>query len=140
PRSRDELHLDWQNCLRDNRKPAFHQQIEHTHDRARQRILHRCEERVSRALSDGREGGLKRRPWHRGNGAAEKLDGGFFAERAGFALKSHAHGLAIGCAHRQALSCNKERKTKSTVSLRTAEILRLESGRRRSARKLLQAL
>jgi len=45
------------------------------------------------------------------------LDGGLFAESAGLALKSHAHGLAIGCAHRQALSCNKGRKTKSKDSL-----------------------
>src|SRR5205807_9980586 len=124
----------------DNRKPALLKQIEPAHHGAGQRILHGRQERIRGAFGDSREGGFKGRSGHGRNCASEKLDSGGFAERAGFALESHAHGLAIGCAHRQALSCNKERKTKSTVSLRTAEILRLESGRRRSARKLLQAL
>ena len=135
--NRDELHFNRQNCLRDNRKPAFLQEIEHAHDRACQGILHRRKEGVSGTFGDSREGRLKCCPRHGRDRIPEKLDSGGFAECAGLALKSYAHNLAIGCAHRQALSCNKERKTKSKVSTRTGKAAR--SGRPHRARKLRQA-
>jgi hypothetical protein len=62
------------------------------------------------------KGSVKRSAGHGRNRAAEKLNGGRFAESAGFALKGYARGLAIGCAHKLALSCNKGRKTRSGVS------------------------
>jgi len=46
-------------------------------------------------------------------GLAEQLDGGGFAERAGFALeKLHARFFRSNVAHRLVLSCNKRHKTK----------------------------
>src|SRR5260370_41605415 len=91
--------VDAEDGFGDDAEIDYEQEIVDGHDGARQRILHGCQERVSGAFGDGGEGGLKRRSGHGGNGAAEKLDGGCFAESAGFALKSHAHGLAIGRAH-----------------------------------------
>src|SRR5258707_3953139 len=124
----NKVHFNWQNRLRDNPKPPFHQENEPTPPRARQGILHRRQERVSGAFADGRERSFKRGPRHGSNGVTEKLDGSGFAERARFALESHAHGLGIGGAHRQALSCNKGRKTKSEDSPWAVRNSRIESG------------
>src|SRR5467141_4359101 len=115
--------FDGQNCFRDNAESAFEQEIVDADYRPCEGAFHGSQKGVGGAVGNGREGSLKRRAGHGGNSAAEKLDGGGFAESAGFALKGHAHGLAIGRAHRQALSCNKERKTKSKDSLRGGESL-----------------
>jgi hypothetical protein len=109
----NELHLDGQNRFGDNRKPAFEQQIEHPDDGTSQGILNRGEQRIGRTLGDGAESSVKRRAWHGGDGAAQKLNGGSFTEGARFALKGYAQVLRIEWIHRQALSCNKGSKTKS---------------------------
>ncbi len=67
----DELHFNWQNGFRDNRQPAFHQQIEHVHYGACQGIFHGGQKRVSGTFCDGREGGFKRATWHGPDGIAE---------------------------------------------------------------------
>src|SRR5260370_35193171 len=119
----DEMVFDGKDSCLDDGQGALKEQCVNPHDRASQRVFDRGEKRVGGAFSDGREGGLKRRAGHGGNSAAEKLDGGGFAESAGFALKSHAYGLAVGCAHRKALSCHKGRQPKSKGSLRGGKIL-----------------
>src|SRR3979490_1330753 len=127
-RDADEMVFDGKDSFLDDGQAALEEQVVNPHDRASQGVFDRGEKRVGGAFSDGREGGLKRRAGHGGNSAAEKLDGGGFAESAGFALKSHAYGLAVGCAHRQALSCNKGRKTKSNDWLRQDQPCRNASG------------
>src|SRR4029077_18395456 len=77
-----------------------------------------------RAFGDGAESGIKGGTRNRSDPVTEKLNGGSFAECTRFALEGNARGLAIGCAHRQALSCNKERKTKSKDSLRDGKKIR----------------
>ncbi len=92
-RDGNELHLDWQNRFGDNREPALQQQVEYADDGASQGILDGREERVRGAFGDGAEGGVKGGARHGGDGAAEELNGGGFAESARFALKGHAQVL-----------------------------------------------
>src|ERR1700716_2868393 len=115
---------DGKDGLRDDGEAAPEEKIVDAHDRASQRVLDGREKGVGGVLIDGAESSVKRGARHGGNGAAEKLDGSGSAESARFALKGHAHSLAIGCAHRQALSCNKGRKTKSKDSPRAERICR----------------
>src|SRR5216684_3815643 len=116
-RHTDQMVFDREDGFRDDGEPALEEKVVDAHDRTGQRVFDGREKCVGGALIDGAEGSVKRGAGHSRNGIAEKLNGGSLAESAGFALKSHAHGLAIGCAHRQALSCNKGRKTKSKDSL-----------------------
>src|SRR5713101_602130 len=98
---------------------ALQQQVVNAHDRTGQRVFHGGEKSVGNAFRDGPERGIKRGARHGRNGVAKKLNGSGFAEGAGFALEGNPHRLSIGWAHRQALSCNMERETKRTESIRT---------------------
>jgi hypothetical protein len=122
-RDTDEMMLNGKDGFLDHGQAALEEQVVNPHDRSGQRVFDRGEKRVGGAFGYGREGGLKRRAGHGGNSATEKLDGGGFAESPVFALESNAYGLAVGCAHRQALSCNKGRKTKSKDSFRAGKTL-----------------
>src|SRR5258708_27693553 len=122
-RDTDQMVFDGEDGFRDDGEPALEEKVVDAHDRTSQRVFDGREKCVGGALIDGAEGSVKRGAGHGGNGVAEKLDCGGFAESAGFPLKGHAHGFAIGCAHRQALSCNKGRKTKSKDSLQVEKDL-----------------
>ncbi len=117
PGAGDEMVLDGEDGFGDDAEIAFEQKIVNAHDGASERIFDRNEQCVGGTFFDGAESCVKRSARHCCDGIAEKLNCRRFAEGAGFALESHAHGPAIGCAHRQALSCMMERKTKSGDSL-----------------------
>src|SRR6266704_1322969 len=117
PGAGDQMVLDGKNGFRDDGEPALQEKVIDAHNRAGQRVFHGSEQRVGRSFVDGAESCVKGSARHRCDGIAEKLTCGRFAEGTGFALESHAHGPEIGCAHRQALSCMMERKTKSRDSL-----------------------
>lgn len=118
-RKADELHLDGQNRLGNDSKTAFEKQVENAHDGSGKRIFHGSEEGIRHAFADGAKSGVECGAGHSVDRGTEKLDGGGFAESAGLTLKSDAHRLAIGSAHRQALSCMKERKTESGDSFQS---------------------
>jgi hypothetical protein len=91
--------FDMKDGFRNHRQIVFEKQIKNTNDGAGESILHWRQERVGGTLTDGAKHGIKGGPRHRRDFAAQQLDGSSFAEGARFALKSHAHGAVIGCAH-----------------------------------------
>ncbi len=58
--TRDKVHFDRQDGFRGDRKITFEKQVVHAHDGARQRIFHRHQEYVGRALGNGPECRVKR--------------------------------------------------------------------------------
>jgi hypothetical protein len=70
---------------------AFKEEIVDADDRAGEGVLNGSQESVGEAIGDGAEGGVEGRARDRGDGFAEELDGGLFAEGAGFALEGDAN-------------------------------------------------
>jgi hypothetical protein len=105
--------FDGQDGLRDDAEIAFKQKIVDAHDGASERIFDGGQECVGGAFVDSAKGGVEGRAGYRGDGLPEKLNGRGFAEGSGFTLEGHSQTFAFRWAHRQALSCNKQRKTKS---------------------------
>jgi hypothetical protein len=112
-RRRNEVMFDRKDGFRDDGERTFEQQVVNTHHRASERVFHGNEKGIGRAFGNGPERGIKRGTRDCGNRFAEKLNGGGFAEGAGLALKGYARGFVSRWIHRQALSCNKGRKTRS---------------------------
>ena len=95
----DDVMLDGEDSFGGDGEVALEEKIVDTNDRAGERIFHGGEEGVGEAVCDGAEGGVKGGARDSGDGGAEELDGGFFAEGAGFALEGDAH-LGVGsCSH-----------------------------------------
>src|SRR5260370_8312768 len=115
-RAANEMMFDRQDGFRDDAEITFEQEIVNAHDRASEGVFHRGQKSVRSAVRNGPESGIKGGTCNCSDPVAEKLDGSLLAERAGFALEGHTRGLAVGSAHRQALSCNKGRQTKSKHS------------------------
>ena len=121
-RTADKMVLDGENRFRNDGKLALQQKVIDADDRPGERVFHGSKERVGCTFIDGAESGVERCTWNSRDVFAEKLNSGSFAEGAGFALEGYAHSLAIECGHEQALSCNKDRKTKSGDSSRCKKI------------------
>ena len=82
-----------ENGFRDHGEIAFEKQVIDADDGTGERVFHWSEENVRCAIRDGGEGGIESGARNSRDGIAEKLDGGSFAEGAGFALKSYTGGL-----------------------------------------------
>src|SRR5260221_9393383 len=89
----DELMLNVENRFRDHREIAFEKQVIDANDGAGERVFHGSKENIRCAIRDGGEGGIESWARNSGDGIAEKLDGGGFAEGAGFALESYTGGF-----------------------------------------------
>jgi len=115
-RAPDEVMFNGQDGFRDDAEIAIEQEIVNPHDGAGERVFHGNQKSIGGAIRDGPESRVKRGTGNSRDPVSEQLDGGGFTESAGFALKRDARGLAIGGAHGLALSCMKDRKTKSGES------------------------
>ena len=82
-----------ENGFGDHGEIAFEKQVVDANDGTGERVFHWSEENVRCAIRDGGEGGIEGRARNSRDGIAEKLDGGGFAEGAGFALESDACGF-----------------------------------------------
>lgn len=87
--------LDGEDGLGGDGEGAFEEEIVDTDDRAGERVFDRGEESVRKAFADGAEGGVKGGAWDCDDCFAEELDGGFFAEGAGLALKGNAQFAGV---------------------------------------------
>ena len=85
-----------ENGLRDHGEIAFEKHVVDANDGAGERVFHGSKENVRCAIRDGGEGGIESWARNSRDGIAEKLDGGGFAEGAGFALESYTGGLKRG--------------------------------------------
>ena len=106
-RAADELMLDVQNGFRDHRQITFEKQIVNADDGAGERVFDGGEKSVRCAFGDSREGRIKRRAGEGGNGFAQELNRGGFAESAGFALECDPSGTKLG---RQRIAPKRERR------------------------------
>src|SRR4029077_8860356 len=93
-RAADEVMFDGMDNFRDDAEITFEEEIVNADDRAGERIFHGGKQRVSSAVPDRAEGGIKRRTGYGGNSAAEKLNGRGFAKGAGLTLEGHAYSSA----------------------------------------------
>ena len=91
----DEMVLDEKDGFRDDGEPALQQEVVDAHDGAGEGVFHGSKQGVGGAFADSLEGGIKRDAGHGGDGAAEQLNRGSFAEGSGLTLKGDAHGLPI---------------------------------------------
>ena len=87
----DEVMFDGEDGFGSDGEGAFQEEIVDADDRAGKRVFDRSQESVGEAVADGAESGAERGARDGGDGFAEELDGGFFAEGAGLALKGNAH-------------------------------------------------
>jgi hypothetical protein len=87
----DQVVLDGENGLRSDGEGALQEQVVDTHDWPREGVFYWSEKSVSEAVADGAEGGVEGGTGDGGDGFAEELDSGFFAEGARLALESYAH-------------------------------------------------
>lgn len=94
-RASDKLVFDVENGFRDHGEIAFEEQVVDTDDGAGERVFYWSEQDVRCAIRDGGEGRIKGRARNSGDGIAEKLNGGGFAERAAFALERDAGGFKL---------------------------------------------
>jgi len=86
----DQLMLDVQNGFGDHGEIAFKEQVVNADNGACERVFHGSEENVGGAFCNGGEGGIEGGARNGGDGFAEKLNGGGFAEGAAFALEGNA--------------------------------------------------
>lgn len=89
-RTADELMLNVKDGFRDHAEVAFEEKIVNADDGACECVFDRSEKGVCGAFGNGLEGGIKGGARNGSDGVAEELNGGGFAERAGFALKGDA--------------------------------------------------
>lgn len=83
--------LDGENGFGGDREGTLEEEVVDADDGAREGVLDGGEESVGKTVANGAEGGVERGARNGGDAFAEKLDGGFFAEGAGFTLKGNAH-------------------------------------------------
>lgn len=83
--------LDRQDGLGGDDEGAFEEEIVNADYGSGEGIFDRGQESIREAIADGAEGGVEGGARDRGDSFAEELDGGFFAEGAGLALKRNAH-------------------------------------------------
>jgi len=83
--------LDGEDGFGGDGESAFEKEIVDADDGSGEGVFYGGEERVGGAFVDGAEGGVKSGARNGGDGFAEKLDGGGFAEGAGLALEGDAH-------------------------------------------------
>src|SRR5438128_6317605 len=86
-RAADELVFDVENGFRDHGEIAFKKQVINADDGASERIFNGSEQRAGSAFRNSGKGGIERGARDSSDGFAEKLNGGGFAEGAGFALE-----------------------------------------------------
>ena len=86
----DEIELDGENCFGGDGEAIFEHEVVDADDRAGERIFDGDEERVGGVFRDGAKDGVERGARDGSDFGAEELDGGGFAEGAGFALKGDA--------------------------------------------------
>jgi hypothetical protein len=86
----DEVMLDGEDGFGDDGEGTFEEEIVDADDWTRERVFDGGKESIGEAIADGAEGGVEGGARDRGDGFAEELDGGFFAEGAGLALKGDA--------------------------------------------------
>ena len=91
----DEIQLDGKNCFGGDGELIFKHEVVDADDRAGERIFDWDEERVGGVFRNGAEDGVERGARNRGDFGAEELDGGGFAEGAGFALEGDAQWLYL---------------------------------------------
>ena len=91
----DEVMLDGEDCFGGDGQSAFQEEIVNADDRSRERVFNRGQESVGEAFRDGAKRGIEGGPRHGRYCFAEELDGRFFAEGAGLALKRDAHLLVV---------------------------------------------
>ena len=91
----DEIELDGENCLGGDGEAIFEHEVVDADDRAGERIFDWDEERVGGVFRNGAEDGVERCARNRDDFGAEELDGGGFAEGAGFALEGDAQWLYL---------------------------------------------
>ena len=86
----DYMVFDGQNGFRDDGQIAFEEQVVNANDRTSESIFHGSKQRICYPIGDRAKSGVESGTRNRGDSIAEQLNGGLFAESAGFALKSHA--------------------------------------------------
>src|SRR5712691_9832070 len=96
----DEVMLDGQNRFCDDSEIAFEKKVIDADDRAGQRIFDGSQEGVGGAFLDGAKGGVEGGTWHGDDLFAKKLESGFFAESAAFALEGDAHWFRVCRGHK----------------------------------------
>jgi hypothetical protein len=95
----DEVVFDRQNGFRDDGEGAFEEEIVDADDWAGEGVFDGSQESVGEAVTDGAKSGVKGGTRHGRNFFAEELDGRFFAESAGLALKRDAHFVSVCRSH-----------------------------------------
>ncbi len=86
----DEVMLDGEDGFGSDGERAFQKEIVDADDGAGECVFDGGEESVGAAFADGAENGVEGGAGDGGDGFAEELDGGFFAEGAGLALEGDA--------------------------------------------------
>jgi len=87
----DQVVLDGENGFRSNSEGAFEEEIVDADNGTGEGVFYGGEESIGEAVADGAKSSVEGGTGDGGDGFAEELDGGFFAERAGLALESYAH-------------------------------------------------
>jgi hypothetical protein len=87
----DQVVFDWKDGFGGDGEGAFEEEIVDADDRASERVFDWGKESVGEPVADGTEGSVEGGARDRGDGLAEELDSGFFAEGTGLALESYAH-------------------------------------------------
>ena len=106
-----------ENGFGDHGEIALEEQVIDADDGTGKRVFHWSEENVRSAIRDGGEGGIEGGARNSRDGIAEKLDGGGFAEGAGFALESYTGGFKRG--DQLAAPDGKARRLKPTLHAAT---------------------
>ena len=87
----DQVVLDGKDGFGSDGEGAFEEKIVNADDGSGEGVFYGREESVGEAVADSAEGSVEGGARDGGDGFAEELDSGFFAEGAGLALKGYTH-------------------------------------------------
>lgn len=138
----DQMVLDRQDRLGGNREGALQKQIVNADNRPGEGIFDRSQDRIRETVINGPESRIKCGAWNRSDSVSEKLDGGFFTESAGFALKRDTHRMDDsisrnaddGCGIRGRFARIESPRDETVVQGRRAP----EAGKRRASHGILR--